>query len=82
MAGGAAVHFVPLRVAQIMQHIFRQACSKNGHRSWVSLGDTQAVAFVQSPVNRPWEQRECMPVKWHLVFQNQQQYSGLRTGTL
>lgn len=44
MAGGAAVHFVPLRVIQIMQQIFRQAGSKNGHSSWVSLGDAQAAA--------------------------------------
>lgn len=49
MAGGAAVHFVSLRVAEIMQHIFRQACSKNGCSSWVSPGDTQAVALVQIP---------------------------------
>lgn len=48
MAEGAAVHFVPLRVAQIMQHIFRQAGSKNGCSSWVSLGDTPAAALVQS----------------------------------
>lgn len=48
MAGGAAVHFVPLRVAQIMQHIFRQAGSKNGCSAWVSPGDSQAAALVQS----------------------------------
>lgn len=40
MAGGAAVHLVPLRVAQIMQQILGQAGSKNGHSSWVSRGDT------------------------------------------
>lgn len=28
MAGGAAVHFVPLRVAQIMQHIFSRLVLK------------------------------------------------------
>lgn len=48
MARGAAVHFVPLRVAQIMQHVFRQPGSKNGWGSWVSLGDTWAAALVQS----------------------------------
>lgn len=55
MAGGAAVHFVPLRVAQIMQHIFGQAGSKNGSGSWVSRGDTRAVALAESPVQRPWD---------------------------
>lgn len=44
MAGGAAVHLVPLRVAQIMQQIFRQAGSKNGHSSWVSRGEAQAAS--------------------------------------
>lgn len=82
MAGGAAVHLVPLRVAQIMKQIFRQAGSKNGHSSWVSLGDAQAVAVRPSPVKPPWEQREGTPGKWHLVLQNQQQCSALGTGAL
>lgn len=51
MAGGAAVHLVPLRVAQIMQQILRQAGSKNGLSSWVSRGEAQA------PCPAPWEQR-------------------------
>lgn len=66
MAGGAAVHLVPLRVAQIMQQLFRQAGSKNGHSSWVSRGDSQAAR--PSPVQPPWDQPEGTPGKRHSVL--------------